>query len=356
MAIRLGQQGLNSMQLPQLPPGQQLVADGKWPTVGETRPREDDSPWRVTIGGEVHQELSLSLDDLRNLPQRDQAIDLHCVTRWSKLGVHFSGVPLLTLLDGAGPTSTAKFVSFVARSPRNHSTSLPIDVALELQTIVALAVDGKPLSELHGGPVRVVVPGRYFYKSLKWLERIELLSDDHLGFWEATAGYHNAADPWQQQRYLASEISKATAKQIVARGDISGQDLRSLSAQDRDLRGLRAVAARLRNADFRNACLQGACFDDANLTNAHMQGADLRNASFRNADLEGANLSGADLRGACLLGARLLATSFFESESPRGDAMSTMFDRDTQIDRSELDDLMPTQRAFVDNALDQASG
>ena len=335
------------MQSPQLPPGQQLVAAGKWPTVGETRPRVDDGPWQVMVHGEVTQALNFSLDDLRSLPQREQTIDLHCVTRWSKLGVRFFGVPLVDVLERAGLTSDAQFVSFVSRSSRNHSTSLPIDAAFELQTLIALSVDGQPLSEVRGGPVRVVVPGRYFYKSLKWLERIEVLNKDRLGFWEATAGYHNTADPWQQQRYIAAEITKNAAHEILERRDISGRDMRSLDARGRDLTDLRAVKSLLRDADFRDCCLRGACFDEANLTNAHLQGADLRNASFRNADLEGANLSGADLRGTCFQGVRLLAASFFDLETPSGILRPTLFDRRTQIDRSTLEDLVPAQREFI---------
>ncbi len=343
------------MQPPHLPPGQQLVASGKWPTVGETGPRVDDAIWHVTVDGEVTRALRFSLDDLRSLPQREQTIDLHCVTRWSKLGVRFSGVPLMDVLDKAGLTLAARFVSFVSRSSRNHSTSLPIDAILKLETLIALSVDGQPLSALRGGPVRMIVPGRYLYKSLKWLERIEVLREDRLGFWEATAGYHNTADPWLQQRYIAAEITKSAAHEILERREISGRDLRSLNARARDLSGLRAVGTLLRDADFRNCCLQQACFDEANLTNAHLQGADLRNASFRNTDLEGANLSGADLRGSCFLGARLLATSFFDLEAPGDAVRPTLLDRHTQIDRSTLEDLTPEQLELICKELDRAS-
>src|SRR5690606_16836039 len=128
--------------------------------------------------------------------------------RWSKLDVPFRGVPLAVLLKICPPLPVAKYVSFAARSERRHSPSVLLEDALELDTLVALACEGRPLEKLHGGPVRVVVPGRYFYKSLKWLERIELLETDRLGYWEQTAGYHNTADPWQEQRYMAPQLDR----------------------------------------------------------------------------------------------------------------------------------------------------
>ena len=290
-----------------LPPGQQLVAAGKWPVMGERAPRGDASPWRVSIGGRVERPLVLSLGELRARTQVERVVDIHCVTRWSKPGVRFAGVPLAELLASVRPTSDARFVSFVARSDRDHSTSLPLADAVELEALVALAADGKPLGSEHGGPVRLVVPGRYFYKSLKWLEHVELLAADRLGFWEATAGYHNEADPWRQQRYIASGVSPAEARAILAGRDLRGKKLLGLRAAGCDLAGLQAQHAVLRDADFRDCNLAGACFDGANLTNAHFQGARLQGASFRDADLEGAGFERADLRGACLLASSLLA-------------------------------------------------
>jgi molybdopterin-dependent oxidoreductase-like protein protein/pentapeptide repeat protein len=233
--------------------------------------------------------------------------------------------------------------------------------ALRLRILLVLSADGEPLSEARGGPLRVVVPSRYFYsryfyKSLKWLERIELLRDDKLGFWERTASYHNTADPWRQQRYVAAGVTKAEARAILENRDISGRDLRSLDAEGRDLTGLVARGALLRDADFRRCRVQGACFDGANLTNAHFGGADLRAATFRNADLEGADFSGANLGGACLLGASLIASSFFdESNTCENSATAAMLDRCTQIEWTALEDLTPEQQAFLQAALDQAA-
>jgi DMSO/TMAO reductase YedYZ molybdopterin-dependent catalytic subunit len=335
----------------QLPPGQQLAAPGKWPAIGEREPAAGGA-WTVTICAEVEHPQSFSLADLQAMPQNRELVDIHCVTRWSKLGVVFGGVPLDALLAPARPKPSARFVSFLARSERGHSTSLPLDEGRQLKTLVALEADGRPLDELHGGPVRVVVPGRYFYKSLKWLERIELLQTDRLGYWESVAGYHNAADPWREQRYLAPGLSRQQMARALAGRDFSGQDLRSLDARGHDLSGLIARSAILRDADFRNCRLQGAAFDGANLSNAHFQGADLRRASFASADAEGADFCGADLRDVNFSGASLVGASFCaENSSGEAPRLAAAIDRSTRIDRESLDQLTPLQAAFVAAAI-----
>jgi hypothetical protein len=305
-------------------------------------------------------------------------VDIHCVTRWSKLAVAFRGVLLEHVLaqarhsaaahrsagavwpqPAAGSTAAscdtqsaldAPFVSFVARSDRRHSTSLPLDEALTLGALVALEAEGRPLAEEHGGPVRVVVPGRYFYKSLKWLERIELLAEDRLGFWEATAGYHNTADPWQQQRYMAPTLSRREAERLLAGRDFSGRDLRSIDASHRQLDGLQARQALLRDARFVGCRLRGACFDGANLSNAHFQQADLRDATFRGADVEGADFTGADLRGADFTGASLLGVTFCHEEEP-SPPRSARIDASTRIAPPQIEQLTPPQMAYVLRAI-----
>ena len=326
-----------------LPPGQQLVAAGKWPLMGERAPASSAAPWQMTIDGLVTHPYKLSLDQLRGCRLTEQVVDIHCVTRWSKPGIRFRGVALAELLPRAQPVPEASFVSFVARSQRKHSTSLPLADAIALDALVALEVDGKPLDTNHGGPVRLVVPNRYFYKSLKWLERIELLAEDRLGFWESTAGYHNKADYWQEQRYLASGISATDARVILAQRDIRGRDLLGLNAAGLDLRSLQATGALLRNADFRACDLRDAIFDGANLTNAHFENAQLHGASFRGADLEGADFAGAHLAGACLLAASMVATSFV------GDDALTVatFDASTELAAARLEDLTPAQQTYL---------
>ena len=336
-----------------LPPGQQLAAPGRWPQVGERTPRDDASPWTVSIGGLVAPPITLSLAELHALPQVEQSIDIHCVTRWSKLGVRFTGVLLADLIAQGAPRDAARFVSFVARSSRAHSTSLLLTDAIDLGALVALSCDGAPLPLEHGGPVRVVVPGRYFYKSIKWLERIELLADDRLGYWEAETGYHNVADPWREERFIAAGISRHELQRLLASRDWSGREVLGVEARGLDLAGLVARGALLRNAHFEGARLSAAILDNANLSNAHFAGADLRGASFRDADAEGSDFSGADLRGADFRGASLLGVSFVDLAAAGAERFpsATRIDGATQFDAASLADLAPPQAAFVLAAL-----
>jgi DMSO/TMAO reductase YedYZ molybdopterin-dependent catalytic subunit len=324
-----------------LPPGQQRVAPGKWPWVGERQAGPGPENWILEIAGRVARPRTFTLDDLAELDLVERAIDIHCVTRWSKLGVRFDGVLLSSLVKLVEPAPDAAFVSFVARSARAHSTSLPLAEALELGAMVALGCEGAPLPADHGGPIRMVVPGRYFYKSLKWLARIDFLAEDRLGYWEAEAGYHNRADPWREERYLAADLSKQQVARLLAARDFSGEALRSIDCRGRSLPGLLARGAILRDADFRQAELAGANFDGANLANAHFQDADLRGVSFVGADLEGTNFSGADLRGANLLEASLFGASFVE-----GDRRATVDDA-TRFPPTAHEFLTPEQADFL---------
>lgn len=334
-----------------LPPGQQLAAPGKWPLVGERLPAADDGPWTVSIAGLVAEPRTWLVDDLRALGWVEAIVDIHCVTRWSKLGVRFGGVLLADLLAAAGPRANAGFASFVAHSSRRHSTSLPLADAVALRTMVALEADGKPLAIEHGGPVRVVTPGRYFYKSLKWLRRIDVLAEDRLGYWEAEAGYHNTADPWREQRFLSASLSRQEMRDVLAERKFAGRDLRSLDAAGHDLAGLDARGALLRNADFSRANLASANFAGANLSNAHFAAADLRGASFHKADVEGADFAAADLRGADFRGASLIGATFFVLGKARDElSAAANIDRTTMFDEKGLDDLMSKQAAFVREA------
>jgi DMSO/TMAO reductase YedYZ molybdopterin-dependent catalytic subunit len=345
------------MTAPNLPPNQQLVRGQRWPLVGERAPRDDDSPWTITINGCVDKSRTTTLVELQTMLQVTRKIDLHCVTRWSKLQLEFTGVPLTELIGTADSphwNAHAQYVSFVARSERNHSTSLPLDQVLQLDPLVALQAAGEPLTSEHGGPVRMVVPGKYFYKSVKWLERVEFLAEDRLGYWEAVAGYHNVADPWREERYMAATLSKQAAAKLIERRDFRARDLRSITAADRDLSDLQANGALLRDADFRRADLRRANFQTANLSNAHLQNTDLRDANFQDADLEGANLSGADLRGSDLRGASLFGASFCHfadgGRADSGPINAAKFDANTHIDKASLDGLTADQRSFVQSA------
>ena len=336
---------------PQLPPNQQLTSRGQWPLVGERGPRRDASPWRLTIGGLLRQERSWSLQELRELPLVERTIDIHCVTRWSLLGARFRGIRLENLLQLCEPDGEARYVSFLARSEHDHSTSLTLRDAIELDTLVVLDFEGAPLAEEHGGPLRTVVPGRYFYKSLKWLERIELLAEDRLGYWEGTTGYHNVGDPWLEQRFVVRNLDASELRRRLANRDFTKADLLGVEAEGLNLDGLDASSAILRNANFTGASLRNARFDGANLSNSRFCGADLRDATFlpaadgQGADLEGVDFCGADLRGAAFRGAALLGTTFVGVD---GDTPAVI-DAATSFDAASLStlDALPQQQAWL---------
>ena len=325
-----------------LPPGQQLLRPGRWPPVGEKPPTGPFKPWTLQLRGLFITPRRLTLEQLLAEPLEDQSIDIHCVTRWSRLGVPFRGIPLARLLSPEQIEPRARYVSFVARSSRSHSSSVSLEVA---QTaLLALYAEGTPLSAEYGGPVRVVVPDRYFYKSVKWLEAIELLEEDQLGYWEQDAGYHNHADPWLEERYLVSGVNKQQANQLIASRDFSDLDLMGIDASNRDLSSLTATNALLRNANFTKSNLKGANFNGANLANAHFVNANLQNALLQGADLEGANLVGADLRGADLRDASLFGADFISLRDPERHAI---LNNETLLSRAQIELLADQQEAFL---------
>jgi hypothetical protein len=302
-----------------LPPGQALTR--KFPLVGE----KDASAvpplaaWRLEIDGLIEPAFQLTWDAVLALPQRELTADIHCVTGWTHLGMRFTGVPLADLLAGSHLLPEARFVRFAAYSARSHDTSLPLDLALQ-DTWLVHAYDGKPLAPEHGGPLRTVTPSRYFYKSLKWVHRIEFLAEDRPGFWERESLYHNNADPWPgNERYATGshapeeiERFRNAASYVPYRGPrklLLGVDLRGWAPATRDLGALH-----LKDCDLRDARLAGADLRGANLTRCRFAGADLSGADLRGADLEGASFVGADLTGADLRGAFLSATRFADGE------------------------------------------
>jgi DMSO/TMAO reductase YedYZ molybdopterin-dependent catalytic subunit len=183
-----------------LPPGQVLTE--KWPVLHYgSVPRYPTGlkDWRLRVTGDVETPLSLSYDELRALPGGvDVHCDIHCVTTWSRLDNTFTGVRLRDLLDRAGTRPSARFVVF--HCAQGFTTSIPIEVAREDDSGVVWAHDGAPLAPEHGWPLRALVPRKYFWKSAKWLETIEAVDSDKLGFWERN-GYNNSADPWLEERY-----------------------------------------------------------------------------------------------------------------------------------------------------------
>ena len=180
-----------------VPPGQYLTERFPVLTVG-ANPAFDLSEWYLDIFGEVDNALTLSWDELQALPQREVTTDIHCVTRWSKLDTTWVGVAVSELLGRAAVNPQGKFV--MAYSDGGYTTNLPLEVVLDDGVLVAHTYDGKPLEPDHGAPLRLLVPKRYFWKSAKFLRKLEVMSEDRMGFWELN-GYHNDADPWQEQRH-----------------------------------------------------------------------------------------------------------------------------------------------------------
>jgi hypothetical protein len=330
------------MDASRMPPGQQLAAPGKWPLVGERVPLPAPAAWTLEITGLVDSPRVWTLDALKAHSPKELTTDIHCVTRWTRLGMFFRGVLLSDLLSSAKPIDQAMYLSFVAHSSREHSTSLPLAAALELGTILAWEADGQPISPEHGGPLRSIVPGRYFYKSLKWLKRIDVLEHDRLGYWEAETGYHNEADPWEEQRYAAANLNKSQVAKLLAARDFSDHDLRSFELSSANLDGLKAVKSLLRDARLRGASLVSADFTLANLSNAQLFGANLRGACFRNADVEGADFTSADLRGADFRGASLFGASLHtEGATP------ALMDASTHFSAAVWEQLTPAQAHFL---------
>jgi DMSO/TMAO reductase YedYZ molybdopterin-dependent catalytic subunit len=178
-----------------LPPGQYLVTDFPVLSAGPT-PRVSTETWELRLTTEAGQARSWNWAAFRALPSEDITVDLHCVTKWSKLGTHWRGVPVEALLDGVD--TAADYV--LARSYGGYTTNLPLADLVDGQAWVAYEYDHEPLGAEHGGPARLLVPHLYLWKSAKWLQQIELTPEDEPGFWESL-GYHNYGDPWREQRY-----------------------------------------------------------------------------------------------------------------------------------------------------------
>lgn len=304
------------MNVPLLPPGQALTA--KFPVVGEKSPSSgafDLKSWRLIVDGLVERRLELDLAEVLAWANHERTVDIHCVTGWSHLGMSLGGRALADLLARAGLRPEARFVSFEAYSERRHDTSLPLDLALA-DTWLVHSRGGRPLELEHGFPLRTVTPSRYFYKSLKWLHRIEVLAADRKGFWERESSYHNVGDPWPgDQRFTTGSLKPVQVERFRAADDfrpwrgkvLLGLDLRGWQPLSRELRGLE-----LKNCDLRGVDLRGADLRAANLSLSDLRDADLEGADLRDSDLEGVNFAGANLKNADLSGSALSATRFFE--------------------------------------------
>jgi DMSO/TMAO reductase YedYZ molybdopterin-dependent catalytic subunit len=180
-----------------LPPGQYLTE--KWPVLhAGSVPTIDLATWDFSVTGEVERDLTLTWEQLLELPSREVTVDIHCVTRWSRFDTTFKGVQWSELAKLASPKPSARFV--IAHAEQGFTSNMPIDAIEDENALIAYEADGDPLTPDHGWPLRLLVPSRYLWKSAKWLRGLELRSTDEPGFWERY-GYHNDADFTKEQRY-----------------------------------------------------------------------------------------------------------------------------------------------------------
>jgi DMSO/TMAO reductase YedYZ molybdopterin-dependent catalytic subunit len=180
-----------------IPPGQYLTERFPVLTYGPN-PAFDLQAWDLRVDGEVDAPVSLTWDELMALPQTTITTDIHCVTRWSKLDTTWTGVRVRDLLERAQVRPAGRFL--LAHSDGGYTTNMPLELLYDDNVLVAHTYEGQPLEPDHGAPLRLLVPQRYFWKSAKFLRRLEILPEDEQGFWELN-GYHNDGDPFQEQRH-----------------------------------------------------------------------------------------------------------------------------------------------------------
>jgi DMSO/TMAO reductase YedYZ molybdopterin-dependent catalytic subunit len=182
-----------------LPPGQYLTE--KWPVLhaGSVPSYPADlANWDFQVSGEVDNPVTLTWAELNELRQVEVTQDIHCVTRWSRFDATFSGVPWSAIAELASPRPTARYA--IAHAEAGFTANVPVEFLERDGAMLATHADGEPLTSEHGWPLRLIVPGKYFWKSAKWIRGIELHQNDEPGFWERL-GYHNDADPFLEQRF-----------------------------------------------------------------------------------------------------------------------------------------------------------
>jgi DMSO/TMAO reductase YedYZ molybdopterin-dependent catalytic subunit len=180
-----------------LPPGQHLTKD--WPVLDlGVVPPVSRERWRLDVYGAVENPVFWTFAEFAAQKQAQFTSDIHCVTTWSRYDNEWEGLATRELLAACQPRQDARFV--VLHSHDGYTTNLALDDFAAEDALLAHSWSGEPLSAEHGGPVRLVVPHLYFWKSAKWVQSIEFLTEDAPGFWEVR-GYHNRGDPWAEQRY-----------------------------------------------------------------------------------------------------------------------------------------------------------
>ena len=186
-----------------IPPGQALTE--KWPvlTYGST-PRFDPGRWTFRCFGLVEREVTFTWEEFLALPRVTMSSDVHCVTRWSKLDNIWEGVHVREIMRRVTPLPEARYV--MEHADPDYTTNIALDDLVDDDVLLALRHNGRDLPPDHGGPVRLVVPKLYFWKSAKWLRGFEFLEVNPPGFWEMN-GYHMHGDPWKDERYSDQETN-----------------------------------------------------------------------------------------------------------------------------------------------------
>ena len=193
----MGKGNPNRHGMPVVPVGQTITK--KWPVLDLGILPEIELPdWKLVINGAVEHPVELSWEDFLALPQTEDTSDFHCVTTWSKLDMNWKGVRLLDLAALVQPKDTATHIMCYGYD--DYTTNVSLEEALKPDVLLVHTVDGEPLHQDHGGPVRMITPQLYAWKGAKWISRIEFLTENKLGFWEER-GYSNTAYPWRNDRY-----------------------------------------------------------------------------------------------------------------------------------------------------------
>ncbi|HEX6533898.1 MAG TPA: sulfite oxidase-like oxidoreductase [Gemmatimonadaceae bacterium] len=186
-----------------LPPGQYATRDFPVLSAGPTQ-HTSLAEWDFTIGGAGGRTARWTWDEFQSLPRETITTDIHCVTKWSKLGTVWEGVSVDTLLAEAAGHGIEPLPYVLALCDGGYTTNLPLADVTGGKAWVALRYEGAPLAPEHGGPARLLVPHLYFWKSAKWVRQLRVMEHDEAGFWESL-GYHNYGDPWREQRYAGDE-------------------------------------------------------------------------------------------------------------------------------------------------------
>jgi len=181
---------------PRIPPGQHAVK--ALPNMGGGQTDEDVTGWRLKITGDIENQMTIMLSELMDLKQIDLICDVHCVTGWTLLDSRWRGISMKTIIHLVKAKETAGFV--ILKAAGGYSSSIPLAEALKDNVMLAHGFNDQKLPQVHGAPLRALIPDRYFYKSVKWLEEIKFSSVDEPGYYES-GGYSNSADPWKEERF-----------------------------------------------------------------------------------------------------------------------------------------------------------